>query len=755
MAFTRKPLGQQLSSSEVSQASVALTPSTTDVSVAQQLPSNSDACSKPTVPNKPGKPMAFARKPAASGGPTVVNSEGKDERAETVSNSVKTNTFFPSPSASITHLIPDTFTAGDRIHISRNTASTLTGQFQSHLVNPVNYNTTPARLPTTHPELKLGSIRVGYYGISLVNSDERQRDRERREKERQQRQQRGQQGGRLTPTPTPTTVSSPSCAATPTGTEQLLDVTTGTNREKESLFLAPTPTDNLITSGSKGFSASMSANESTFLKAAQFSTLMAQGAPADHNNNGDASVNSKKKEPQYEQENQPAGTGTMTQHTTEADTRAAPSMVQLDDLEFRRELGRGACGSVALYRHKDYHNPHGDSVKKKYAVKTINLAGKQQSITAVASEIKSVFMTPSAFTVRLYNAFYRDNCLHLVMEFMDGGDLEDFMEKASSCVVDSDDCGGALLIHPRTGNRRLSEPCASYVAWCLMSALACLHTRAEAANEKRSGASSLNTSSTTGSRSRQIHRDIKPANMLLSSEKKTIKLADFGVAGQADSIGLASFVGTATYMSPERIKGELYGTPSDVWSAGLVIAQLLKGEYPFSQCVECGKKSNSTHNNGSGFVLPAVGKGGGFMALLKEITKFKRIDFSESGNSDDGGKKLVSEEAEDFIALCLKKDEHERATATALLEHPWILRYNHQTSKQSRNHGADPGSSTTDTHEVNPVNDHQQHQPHTSASNVQGASIDGKREFWKMVNAVMSASRQQHAQQPSSKPKCP
>ena len=279
-----------------------------------------------------------------------------------------------------------------------------------------------------------------------------------------------------------------------------------------------------------------------------------------------------------------------------ASSPTLPPMVSIDDLVFIKELGKGAAGSVNLYRHKD--------TKEKYAVKKVNVSGKQQAMSLVAAEIRNVFVAPSPHAVQLLNAFYRDQNLLLVMEYMDGGNLGELLEKQP----------------------KLPEAAASYVAYALFSALNHLHRKhqvVDAKNEKR-----------------QIHRDIKPDNMMLS-RSGAVKVADFGVAGSADSIGLASFVGTATYMSPERIKGERYGTPSDVWSAGIVVAQVLKGEYPFKAA------------------------GGGFMALLKEVTSFTRVDLNG-----------VSDEAQDFIALCLKQKEEDRATAEKLLQHPWILKYN-------------------------------------------------------------------------------
>ncbi|CAN0467476.1 unnamed protein product, partial [Laminaria digitata] len=59
-----------------------------------------------------------------------------------------------------------------------------------------------------------------------------------------------------------------------------------------------------------------------------------------------------------------------------------------------------------------------------------------------------------------------------------------------------------------------------------------------------------------------------------------------------------SFVGTAIYMSPERLQGEPYGPAADVWSLGLTLATLAIGRYP----LEVQYKDNIIH---------IIGKGGG------------------------------------------------------------------------------------------------------------------------------------------------
>jgi mitogen-activated protein kinase kinase len=153
-----------------------------------------------------------------------------------------------------------------------------------------------------------------------------------------------------------------------------------------------------------------------------------------------------------------------------------------------------------------------------------------------------------------------------------------------------------------------------------------------------------------------MHRDIKPSNILVNS-KGQIKLCDFGVSGELVNSVADTFVGTSTYMAPERIQGHKYTVKSDVWSFGLSIMELAIGKFPF----------DASEHLSDGDGAPA-----GILDLLQQIVyePAPRLPKSEAFPSI----------LEDMIQKCMSKSPEERPTPqelyashTSVFHNPFLI----------------------------------------------------------------------------------
>jgi beta-lactam-binding protein with PASTA domain/tRNA A-37 threonylcarbamoyl transferase component Bud32 len=81
-----------------------------------------------------------------------------------------------------------------------------------------------------------------------------------------------------------------------------------------------------------------------------------------------------------------------------------------------------------------------------------------------------------------------------------------------------------------------------------------------------------------------VHRDVKPENVLVTADGR-VKVADFGLARALSVAGhtrAGLLIGTVAYVPPEQVTGGTTGPRGDVYSAGVMLSELLTGRLPFT-----------------------------------------------------------------------------------------------------------------------------------------------------------------------------
>jgi serine/threonine protein kinase len=205
--------------------------------------------------------------------------------------------------------------------------------------------------------------------------------------------------------------------------------------------------------------------------------------------------------------------------------------LNLKDYQLDKTIGSGTFGMVKL----GYHI----KTNEKVAVKIIDKKNLklQDDILRLKREIKILKEISHPNIIKVLEVSDRINSCHIVMEYAEGGEL----------------------FHYITSRKRLAESEASLYFFQIVDALEYLHNK------------------------KIVHRDLKPENILfMDSEKRIVKLIDFGLSREFGVRGVMTPCGSPCYAAPEVIKNKAMDySKVDIWSLGIILFAMTCGYLPF------------------------------------------------------------------------------------------------------------------------------------------------------------------------------
>lgn len=195
-------------------------------------------------------------------------------------------------------------------------------------------------------------------------------------------------------------------------------------------------------------------------------------------------------------------------------------------------IGGGGMANVYL--------AHDMILDREVAVKMLRLdfANDEEFIRRFHREAQSATSLTHPNIVSIYDVGEEDSLYYIVMEYMNGQTLKQYINQHSSLRVEK-----ALDIMMQ-----------------LTSAISHAH------------------------QNHIIHRDIKPQNILID-RNGNVKITDFGIAMALSATSITqtnSVLGSVHYLSPEQARGGMANRKSDIYSLGIVMFEILTGRLPFS-----------------------------------------------------------------------------------------------------------------------------------------------------------------------------
>jgi len=213
-------------------------------------------------------------------------------------------------------------------------------------------------------------------------------------------------------------------------------------------------------------------------------------------------------------------------------------------------LEKLAVGGMAeIYKAKTYGV---DGFEKQLAIKRIlpHCAADNEFIKMLVDEAKLTVLLSHANIVQVYDLGKVGDDYFISMEFIHGTNLRE------------------VITRQREENGRLPEEVAVYIMSEVCKGLDYAHRKTD------SQGNPLNI----------VHRDISPQNILISFEGE-VKIVDFGIAKAAMNVShtMAGILkGKVAYMSPEQALGKPIDHRTDIFSAGVLLYEMLTGDKLFS-----------------------------------------------------------------------------------------------------------------------------------------------------------------------------
>ncbi len=209
------------------------------------------------------------------------------------------------------------------------------------------------------------------------------------------------------------------------------------------------------------------------------------------------------------------------------------AQLHIPGLKVIKRLGEGGMATVYLVED--------ESDGARYALKLLVLPDDKEFLLRFKREIKILSILEHPNIVKVHRYEITEKPYYYLMEYIDAGDLEGFIDKHYE--------EGEGIVEPRE---------VIPIVDGMLSAIQHAHEKGI------------------------VHRDLKPSNILLTSDL-TPYLTDFGIARKSDSTRLTAtgnVVGTPLFMAPEQMRGKPATPRSDIYSAALIIYDMLTGEVP-------------------------------------------------------------------------------------------------------------------------------------------------------------------------------